>query len=213
MLRDLSYSYAYRQSGTGEGPYTDQITVVPDVADHSALVTIRFTNWQGDYYFTTVEAGAVRPYGYGYSLAHRDAAQHLRRRALAGAVYPCRFPLEQELPYFEGQGLESLSDMASRPASQDNPDLSHPAGVRGLRVASCRGEWAGADDTQPEETTWCTYQWEDGFVQITLQRVQLTDDSPVLWLPIGWRTEESGIGFVGQWPHYYSVLGAHAGLL
>ena len=78
--------------------------------------------------------------------------------------------------------------------------------MRGYALHLVAGEWAGADDTQPEETTWCTYQWEDGFVQITLQRVQLTDDSPVLWLPIGWRTEESGIGFVGQWPHYYSVL-------
>lgn len=205
LLRDLSYSYAYRQSGTGEGPYTDQITVVPDVADHSALVTIRFTNWQGDYYFTTVErvrydrTDTVTPSHTETLLNTSDGVRSLEQFILA-------FPLEQELPYFEGQGLESLSDMASRPASQDNPDLSTPQACAAYALHLVAGEWAGADDTQPEETTWCTYQWEDGFVQITLQRVQLTDDSPVLWLPIGWRTEESGIGFVGQWPHYYSVL-------
>lgn len=205
LLRDLSYSYAYRQSSTGEGPYTDQITVVPDVADHSALVTIRFTNWQGDYYFTTVErvrydrTDTVTPSHTETLLNTSDGVRSLEQFILA-------FPLEQELPYFEGQGLESLSDMASRPASQDNPDLSTPQACAAYALHLVAGEWAGADDTQPEETTWCTYQWEDGFVQITLQRVQLTDDSPVLWLPIGWRTEESGIGFVGQWPHYYSVL-------
>ena len=205
LLRDLSYSYAYRQSGTGEGPYTDQITVVPDVADHSALVTIRFTNWQGDYYFTTVErvrydrTDTVTPSHTETLLNTSGGVRSLEQFILA-------FPLEQELPYFEGQGLESLSDMASRPASQDNPDLSTPQACAAYALHLVAGEWAGADDTQPEETTWCTYQWEDGFVQITLQRVQLTDDSPVLWLPIGWRTEESGIGFVGQWPHYYSVL-------
>ena len=205
LLRDLSYSYAYRQSGTGEGPYTDQITVVPDVADHSALVTIRFTNWQGDYYFTTVErvrydhTDTVTPSHTETLLNTSDGVRSLEQFILA-------FPLEQKLPYFEGQGLESLSDMASRPASQDNPDLSTPQACAAYALHLVAGEWAGADDTQPEETTWCTYQWEDGFVQITLQRVQLTDDSPVLWLPIGWRTEESGIGFVGQWPHYYSVL-------
>lgn len=205
LLRDLSYSYAYRQSGTGEGPYTDQITVVPDVADHSALVTIRFTNWQGDYYFTTVErvrydhTDTVTPSHTETLLNTSDGVRSLEQFILA-------FPLEQKLPYFEGQGLESLSDMASRPASQDNPDLSTPKACAAYALHLVAGEWAGADDTQPEETTWCTYQWEDGFVQITLQRVQLTDDSPVLWLPIGWRTEESGIGFVGQWPHYYSVL-------
>ena len=205
LLRDLSYSYAYRQSGTGEGPYTDQITVVPDVADHSALVTIRFTNWQGDYYFTTVErvrydrTDTVTPSHTETLLNTSDGVRSLEQFILA-------FPLEQELPYFEGQGLESLSDMASRPASQDNPDLSTPQACAAYALHLVAGEWAGADDTQPEETTWCTCQWEDGFVQITLQRVQLTDDSPVLWLPIGWRTEESGIGFVGQWPHYYSVL-------
>lgn len=205
LLRDLSYSYAYRQSGTGEGPYTDQITVVPDVADHSALVTIRFTNWQGDYYFTTVErvrydrTDTVTPSHTETLLNTSDGVRSLEQFILA-------FPLEQELPYFEGQGLESLSDMASRPASQDNPDLSTPQACAAYALHLVAGEWAGADNTQPEETTWCTYQWEDGFVQITLQRVQLTDDSPVLWLPIGWRTEESGIGFVGQWPHYYSVL-------
>lgn len=205
LLRDLSYSYAYRQSSTGEGPYTDQITVVPDVADHSALVTIRFTNWQGDYYFTTVErvrydrTDTVTPSHTETLLNTSDGVRSLEQFILA-------FPLEQELPYFEGQGLESLSDMASRPASQDNPDLSTPKACAAYALHLVAGEWAGADDTQPEETTWCTYQWEDGFVQITLQRVQLTDDSPVLWLPIGWRTEESGIGFVGQWPHYYSVL-------
>lgn len=205
LLRDLSYSYAYRQSSTGEGPYTDQITVVPDVADHSALVTIRFTNWQGDYYFTTVErvrydrTDTVTPSHTETLLNTSDGVRSLEQFILA-------FPLEQELPYFEGQGLESLSDMASRPASQDNPDLSTPQACAAYALHLVAGEWAGADDTQPEETTWCTYQWEDGFVQITLQRVQLADDSPVLWLPIGWRTEESGIGFVGQWPHYYSVL-------
>ena len=205
LLRDLSYSYAYRQSGTGEGPYTDQITVVPDVADHSALVTIRFTNWQGDYYFTTVErvrydrTDTVTPSHTETLLNTSDGVRSLEQFILA-------FPLEQKLPYFEGQGLESLSDMASCPASQDNPDLSTPQACAAYALHLVAGEWAGADDTQPEETTWCTYQWEDGFVQITLQRVQLTDDSPVLWLPIGWRTEESGIGFVGQWPHYYSVL-------
>ena len=95
LLRDLSYSYAYRQSGTGEGPYTDQITVVPDVADHSALVTIRFTNWQGDYYFTTVErvrydrTDTVTPSHTETLLNTSDGVRSLEQFILA-------FPLEQE---------------------------------------------------------------------------------------------------------------------
>ena len=117
------------------------------------------------------------------------------------------FPLEQEMPYFDGRGLESLSDKASRPASLDNPDLSTPEACAASVLHLVGGEWTdAADDALSEDTTWRTYQWDDGYVQLTLQRVQLTDDSPVLWLPIGWRTEESGTGFVGQWPHYYAVL-------
>lgn len=205
LLYDLANAYAHSQNGSGNGPYTDQILVEPDISDNSVQLTIRFTTLRGDYYFTTVErvwydrTDTITPSRTETLLNTSDGVRSLEQFILA-------FPLEQELPYFGETGLESLSEMASRPASLDNPDLSTPQACAAYALHLVAGEWTGADDTQSDDTTWCTYQWDDGFVQLTLQRVQLTDDSPVLWLPIGWRTEESGIGFVGQWPHYYSAL-------
>ena len=207
VLHDLAERYAYMENQLLSGGLPiDLVTVEPNLTDGSCLLVIRYTNAAGDYFFTTVHrlwyegTDSITPSRTETLVNTSDGVRSLEQFILA-------FPLEQEMPYFDGRGLESLSDKASRPASLDNPDLSTPEACAASVLHLVGGEWTdAADDALSEDTTWRTYQWDDGYVQLTLQRVQLTDDSPVLWLPIGWRTEESGTGFVGQWPHYYAVL-------
>ena len=205
LLRALARVYAAQNDSTAE-LIRDKVTILPEVADNAALIVVQFVVPTKDYFFTTAErvwydrTDTTTPSRTETLVNTSDGVRSLEQFILA-------FPLEQELPYFDGRGLESLSDKASRPASLDNPDLSTPEACAASVLHLVGGEWTdAADDALSEDTTWRTYQWDDGYVQLTLQRVQLTDDSPVLWLPIGWRTEESGIGFVGQWPHYYAVL-------
>ena len=205
LLRALARVYAAQNDSTAE-LIRDKVTIQPEAADNAALIVVQFVVPTKDYFFTTAErvwydrTDTTTPSRTETLVNTSDGVRSLEQFILA-------FPLEQELPYFDGRGLESLSDKASRPASLDNPDLSTPEACAASVLHLVGGEWTdAADDALSEDTTWRTYQWDDGYVQLTLQRVQLTDDSPVLWLPIGWRTEESGIGFVGQWPHYYAVL-------
>ena len=207
VLHDLAEQHAYMENQMLSGGLPiDLVTVEPNLTDGSCLLVVRYMGQAGDYYFTT----AQRLWYEGTDTTTPSRTETLVNTS--GGVrsleqFILAFPLEQEMPYFDGRGLESLSDKASRPASLDNPDLSTPEACAAYALHLVGGEWTdAADDALSEDTTWRTYQWDDGYVQLTLQRVQLTDDSPVLWLPIGWRTEESGIGFVGQWPHYYAVL-------
>lgn len=207
VLHDLAEQHAYMENQMLSGGLPiDLVTVEPNLTDGSCLLVVRYMGQAGDYYFTT----AQRLWYEGTDTTTPSRTETLVNtsggmRSLEQFILA--FPLEQEMPYFDGRGLESLSDKASRPASLDNPDLSTPEACAASVLHLVGGEWTdAADDALSEDTTWRTYQWDDGYVQLTLQRVQLTDDSPVLWLPIGWRTEESGIGFVGQWPHYYAVL-------
>ena len=96
------------------------------------------------------------------------------------------FPLEQGFPVFDTTGLEKLSEMAEKPASLDNPDLSTPEACAEYVLHFVGGKWVGKTGSEDNSELSITYRWDDGDMTIRMQRVQLSDSSPVLWLPIGY---------------------------
>ena len=168
VLHDLGEQYAYMENQLLSGGLPiDLVTVEPNLTDGSCLLVVRYMGQAGDYYFTT----AQRLWYEGTDSVTPDRTEALVNtsggvRSLEEFRYA--FPYEQGFPVFDEAGLESLSEMAAKPASLENPDLSTPE--------------ACADDSEMG----LTYRWDDGEMTIRMQRVQLSESSPVLWLPFGY---------------------------
>lgn len=198
LLRALARVYAAQNDSTPE-LIRDKVTIQPEVADNAALVVIQFVVPTGDYFFTTAER-------VWYD--RTDTTTPSRTETLVNTSGGVRsleefwyaFPLEQGFPVFDEAGLESLSEMAAKPASLENPDLSTPEACAEYVLHFVTGEWTRRTGSEDDTEMGLTYRWDDGEMTIRMQRVQLSDSSPVLWLPIGYD------GWQPQYPPYLLVL-------
>ena len=198
LLRALARVYAAQNDSTAE-LIRDEVTIQPEVADHAALVIIRFAVPNGDYFFTTVER-------VWYD--RTDTTTPSRTETLVNTSGGVRsledfcyaFPLEQGFPVFDETGLEKLSEMAAKPASLENPDLSTPEACAEYVLHFVGGKWVGKTGSEDDAEMHLTYRWDDGEMTLRMQRVQLSDSSPALWLPIGYD------GYQPQYPPYLRVV-------
>lgn len=198
LLRALARVYAAQNDSTAE-LIRDEVTIQPEVADHAALVIIRFAVPNGDYFFTTVER-------VWYD--RTDTTTPSRTETLVNTSGGVRsledfwyaFPLEQGFPVFDETGLEKLSEMAAKPASLENPNLSTPEACAEYVLHFVGGKWVGKTGSEDDAEMHLTYRWDDGEMTLRMQRVQLSDSSPALWLPIGYD------GYQPQYPPYLRVV-------
>ena len=198
LLRALARVYAAQNDSTAE-LIRDEVTIQPEVADNAALVVIRFFVPAGDYFFTMVErvwydrTDTTTPSRTETLVNTSDGVRSLE-------AFRYAFPLEQGLPVFDEAGLESLSEMAAEPASLENPDLSTPEACAEYVLHFVGGEWTRRTGSEDDSEMGLTYRWDDGEMTIRMQRVQLSESSPVLWLPFGYD------GAQPQYPPYLLVL-------
>lgn len=200
LLHDLAVQYAYMENQMlSSGLPIDLVTAEPDLTDGSCLLAVRYTGQAGDYYFTTVQrlwyenTDSVTPARTENLVNTSDGVRSLEDFRHA-------FPLEQGFPVFDAAGLESLSEMAAKPASLENPDLSSPEACAEYVLHFVTGEWVARTGSEDDTEMGLTYRWDDGEMMIRMQRVQLTDSSPVLWLPFGYD------GYLPQYPPYLRVV-------
>lgn len=200
VLHDLGEQYAYMENQLLSGGLPiDLVTVEPNLTDGSCLLVVRYMGQAGDYYFTT----AQRLWYEGTDSVTPDRTEALVNtsggvRSLEEFRYA--FPYEQGFPVFDEAGLESLSEMAAKPASLENPDLSTPEACAEYVLHFVTGEWTRRTGSEDDDEMRLTYRWDDGEMTIRMQRVQLSDSSPVLWLPFGYE------GSIPQYPPYLLVL-------
>lgn len=200
VLHDLAERYAYMENQLLSGGLPiDLVTVEPSLTDGSCLLVVRYTGQAGDYYFTT----AQRLWYEGTDSVTPDRTEALVNTS--GGVHSLEefwyaFPLEQGFPVFDEAGLERLSEMAAKPASLENPDLSTPEACAEYVLHFVGGKWTDKTGSEDDTELGITYRWDDGEMMIRMQRVQLSDSSPVLWLPFGYD------GSIPQYPPYLLVL-------
>lgn len=200
VLHDLGEQYAYMENQLLSGGLPiDLVTVEPNLTDGSCLLVVRYMGQAGDYYFTT----AQRLWYEGTDSVTPDRTEALVNtsggvRSLEEFRYA--FPYEQGFPVFDEAGLESLSEMAAKPASLENPDLSTPEACAEYVLHFVTGEWTRRTGSEDDSEMGLTYRWDDGEMTIRMQRVQLSESSPVLWLPFGYE------GYIPQYPPYLLVL-------
>lgn len=198
LLRALARVYAAQNNSTPE-LIRDKVTIQPEVADNDALVVVQFVVPTRDYFFTTAER-------VWYD--RTDTTTPSRTETLVNTSGGVRsleefwyaFPLEQGFPVFDEAGLERLSEMAAKPASLENPDLSTPEACAEYVLHFVGGKWVSKIGSEDDTELGITYRWDDGEMMIRMQRVQLSESSPVLWLPIGYD------GWQPQYPPYLLVL-------
>lgn len=199
VLHDLAVRYAYAQNEWDGAPFIDKITVEPNLTDGSCVLTVRYLGRSRAYYFTTTQrlwyekTDTITPARTEDLVNTSDGV-----RSLEDFWYA--FPLEQGFPVFDTTGLEKLSEMAEKPASLDNPDLSTPEACAEYVLHFVGGKWVGKTGSEDNSELGITYRWDDGDMTIRMQRVQLSDSSPVLWLPIGYD------GSQPQYPPYLRVV-------
>ena len=200
VLHDLGEQYAYMENQLLSGGLPiDLVTVEPNLTNGSCLLVVRYMGQAGDYYFTT----AQRLWYEGTDSVTPDRTEALVNtsggvRSLEEFRYA--FPYEQGFPVFDEAGLESLSEMAAKPASLENPDLSTPEACAEYVLHFVTGEWTRRTGSEDDTEMGLTYRWDDGEMTIRMQRVQLSESSPVLWLPFGYD------GCIPQYPPYLLVL-------
>ncbi|WP_346704177.1 M56 family metallopeptidase [uncultured Agathobaculum sp.] len=200
VLHDLAVRYAYMENQMlSSGLPIDLVTVEPNLTDGSCLLVVRYTGQAGDYYFTT----AQRLWYEGTDSVTPDRTETLVNtsggvRSLEDFWYA--FPLEQGFPVFDETGLEKLSEMAAKPASLENPNLSTPEACAEYVLHFVGGKWVGKTGSEDDAEMHLTYRWDDGEMTLRMQRVQLSDSSPALWLPIGYD------GYQPQYPPYLRVV-------
>ena len=198
LLRALARVYAAQNDSTAE-LIRDKVTILPEVADNAALIVVQFVVPTKDYFCTTAER-------VWYD--RTDTTTPSRTETLVNTSGGVRsleefwyaFPLEQGLPVFDADGLERLSEMAAKPASLENPDLSTPEACAEYVLHFVTGEWVGRTGSEDDGEMRLTYRWDDGEMTLRMQRVQLSDSSPTLWLPVGYD------GWQPQYPPYLSVV-------
>lgn len=200
VLHDLAVQYAYMENQLlSSGLPIDLVTAEPNLTDGSCLLTVRYMNRGYDYYFTTAQrlwydgTDSVTPARTENLVNTSDGVRSLEDFWNA-------FPLEQGFPVFDETGLVSLSEMAAKPTSLENPDLSTPEACAEYVLHFVTGEWVGRTGSEDDAEMHLTYRWDDGEMMIRMQRVQLSSDSPVLWLPVGYD------GYQPQYPPYLLVL-------
>nr|WP_297177058.1 M56 family metallopeptidase [uncultured Agathobaculum sp.] len=199
VLHDLAVRYAYAQNEWDGAPFIDEITVEPNLTDGSCALIVRYLGRSRAYYFTTTQrlwyekTDTITPARTEDLVNTSDGV-----RSLGDFWYA--FPLEQGFPVFDTTGLEKLSDMAAKPASLENPDLSTPEACAEYVLHFVTGEWVGRTGSEDDGEMRLTYRWDDGDMTIRVQRVQLSDSSPALWLPVGYD------GWQPQYPPYLSVV-------
>lgn len=195
VLHDLAVQYAYMENQLlSSGLPIDLVTAEPNLTDGSCLLAVRYTGQASDYYFTTAQrlwyegTDSVTPARTENLVNTSDGVRSLEEFWYA-------FPLEQGFPVFDETGLESLSETAA-----ENPDLSTPEACAEYVLHFAGGEWDGRTSSQDDTEMRLTYRWDDGEMTIRMQRVQLSDSSPVLWLPVGYD------GYQPQYPPYFRVV-------
>lgn len=199
VLHDLARQYAYAQNEWDGAPFIDEITVEPNLIDGSCVLTVRYLGRSRAYYFTTTQrlwyenTDTITPARTEDLVNTSDGVRSLE-------AFWYAFPLEQGFPVFDTTGLEKLSEMAEKPASLENPDLSTPEACAEYVLHFVGGEWAGRTGSEDDTEMSLTYRWDDGEMTIRMQRVQLSDSSPVLWLPFGYD------GYIPQYPPYLRVV-------
>ena len=200
LLHDLATQYAYAQNqARSDAPFIDQITVEPNLTDGSCVLTVRYMGRSHTRFFTVSQrlwyekTDTITPARTETLVDTSDGVCSLEDFWYA-------FPLEQGFPVFDETGLTSLNEMATKPASLDNPDLSTPEACAEYVLHFVTGGWTGRTGSEDDSEIGLTYRWDDGEMTIRMQRVQLSDSSPVLWLPIGYD------GWQPQYPPYLLVL-------
>lgn len=199
VLHDLAVRYAYAQNEGDGAPFIDEITVELNLTDGSCVLTVRYMGRSHTRFFTVSQrlwyekTDTITPTRTEELVNTSDGV-----RSLEDFWYA--FPLEQGFPVFDTTGLEKLSEMAEKPASLDNPDLSTPEACAEYVLHFVGGKWVGKTGSEDNSELGITYRWDDGDMTIRMQRVQLSDSSPVLWLPIGYD------GSQPQYPPYLRVV-------
>ena len=198
LLRALARIYAAQNDSTAE-LIRDKVTIHPEAGDNAVRIVIRFTTRNRDYFFTRAErvwydrTDTITPSRTELLVDTSDGVR-------SHADFLLAFPLEQGFPIFEEEGLERLSEMAAKPASLENPDLSTPETCAEYVLHLVTGAWIRRTGSEDDDEMGLTYRWDDGEMTIRMQRVQLSDNSPVLWLPIGYD------GWQPQYPPYLRVV-------
>ena len=198
LLRALARIYAAQNDSTAE-LIRDEVTIHPEAGDNAVRIVIRFTTRNRDYFFTRAErvwydrTDTITPSRTELLV---DTSDGMRSHA----DFLLAFPLEQGFPIFEEEGLERLSEMAAKPASLENPDLSTPETCAEYVLHLVTGAWIRRTGSEDDDEMGLTYRWDDGEMTFRMQRVQLSDNSPVLWLPIGYD------GWQPQYPPYLRVV-------
>lgn len=198
LLHDLAMQYAYTLTSR-DGSTIDTVTAEPDLTDGSCILTVQYMDRTHTRFFTVSQrlwhegTDSVTPARMENLVNTSDGVRSLEDFWNA-------FPLEQGFPVFDETGLVSLSEMAAKPASLENPDLSTPEACAEYVLRFVTGEWVGRMGSEDDTEMGLTYRWDDGEMMIRMQRVQLSSDSPVLWLPVGYD------GYQPQYPPYLLVL-------
>lgn len=198
LLRALARIYAAQNDSTAE-LIRDKVTIHPEAGDNAVRIVIRFTTRNRDYFFTRAErvwydrTDTITPSRTELLVDTSDGVR-------SHADFLLAFPLEQGFPIFEEEGLERLSEMAAKPASLENPDLSTPETCAEYVLHLVTGAWIRRTGSEDDDEMGLTYRWDDGEMTFRMQRVQLSDNSPVLWLPIGYD------GWQPQYPPYLRVV-------
>lgn len=198
LLHDLAMQYAYTLTRR-DGSTIDTVTAEPDLTDGSCLLTVRYIDRTHTRFFTVSQqlwyegTDSITPMRTETLVDTSDGVRSLQEFWYA-------FPLEQGFPVFDEAGLESLSKMTAKPASLENPDLSTPEACAEYVLHFVTGEWTRRTGSEDDTEIGLTYRWGDGEMTIRVQRVQLSESSPVLWLPFGYE------GCIPQYPPYLLVL-------
>lgn len=188
LLRALARVYAAQNDSTAE-LIRDEVTIQPEVADHAALVIIRFAVPNGDHFFTTVErvwydrTDTTTP-SRTEMLVNTSDGVHSR------ADFLLAFPLEQGIPVMDRTGIDNL---LAAPTSNPEQDAERVLGLSG---------GTGEDFVLHPITQRMTftYRWPDGAVDFTMQGVKLGGAEDPVYLPVGYN------GFVWEGDPYTYMM-------
>lgn len=188
LLRALARVYAAQNDSTAE-LIRDEVTIQPEVADHAALVIIRFAVPNGDHFFTTVErvwydrTDTTTP-SRTEMLVNTSDGVHSR------ADFLLAFPLEQGIPVMDRTGIDNL---LAAPTSNPEQDAERVLGLSG---------GTGEDFVLHPiiQRMTFTYRWPDGAVDFTMQGVKLGGAEDPVYLPVGYN------GFVWEGDPYTYMM-------